>query len=166
MPHLQPKDLEAVYSALGRALWHVQYVEDALNALLTIKVDIGAPGKVTETEAKALLTKRLARPMGPAVKDAVANGLLQEADLQRLEQLKDMRDWVAHKVQRTVGDQIFSPWGRSDLLRRLEAITSEAQLMLDILLHEMKTFVESTGHQVVVQGRLSALLEADRASGA
>jgi len=164
MPTLPPKELERIYLALGRALWHLQYVEDALNALLTVKQDIGGPGRVTEQEARAMLAEQLKATMGKAVKRAEKCNLLSAEDLRRLALLKDERNWVAHKVQRTVGDWVLSPWGRLELMQRLERITSESQAMLAVVAAEMSRFVESTGHEVVVPARLAALLDADRAS--
>ena len=166
MASLPPKELERIYLALGRALWHLQYVEDALNALLTVKRDIGGPGRVTEEEARALLQKQLKETMGTAVAQAKRCELLPAEDLSRLALLKDERNWVAHKVQRTVGDLVLSPWGRLELLQRLPRITIDSQAMLELLTSEVRRFVEASGHTVVVPPRLAALLEADRASAA
>ena len=166
MPTLPPKETERIYLALGRALWHLQYVEDALNALLTVKQDIGGPGLFTEAEARAMLAKQLKATLGQAVKRAEKCALLPAEELSRLAHLKNERNWVAHKVQRTVGDSVLSPWGRLELLQRLERVTSESQAMLEIVVSEMRRFVGSTGHEVVVPARLAALLAADRASAA
>jgi CRISPR/Cas system-associated endoribonuclease Cas2 len=166
MPRLPPDEMQRVYVALGRAMWHLQYVEEALNALLTVKHEIGGPGRATEEEARGKLTKRHRVTMGPSVKLARDSRLLAEEELDRLERLKSERDWVAHKVQRSVGDEILSPWGRLELVRRLNRITSESQSALSALIEEMRSFVGSAGHAVVIPERLNALLEADRASGA
>ena len=166
MPTLPPKEIERIYLALGRALWHLQYVEDALNALLTVKQDIGGAGRFTEAEARAMLTDQLKATMGQAVKRAKACALLPAEDVRRLARLKDERNWVAHKVQRTVGDSVLSPWGRLELIQRLERVTSESQAMLEVVVSEMRRFVGTTGHEVVVPARLAALLAADRASAA
>ena len=165
-PKLPPEELQRLYAALGRALWHLQCVEDALNVLLTVKHEIGGPGLVTETEARALLTKRRRTTMGPSVKLARQTQLISDEELERLERLKTERDWVAHKVQYSAGDSILSPWGRLDLLRRLNQITSESQATLSVLVDEMRRFVGSTGNDVVVPARLAAMIEADRASEA
>ena len=166
MPTLPPKELQRIYVALGRTLWHLQYVEDALHALVTVKLDIAGPGRFTEKEARAMLTKRLRSTMGPAVKIARDHQLLPIEYLDRLTHLKAERDWVVHKVQRTIGDEVLSPWGRLELIRRLDSITTEGQAVLSALVTEMQLFVGSTGHEVVVPARLGALLEADRAGGA
>ena len=163
LPH---KEIERIYLALGRALWHLQYVEDALNALITIKQDIGGPGRFTDAEARAMLTEQLKATMGQAVRRAEKCALLPAEDLRRLAYLKDERNWVAHKVQRTVGDSVLSPWGRLELLQRLEHITTESQVLLKVVASEMQRFVGSTGHELVVSARLTALLAADRASAA
>ena len=100
--------------------------------------------------------------MGPAVKLAKETKLISEADLSLLEKLKAERDWVAHKVQHTAGDSVLSPWGRLELIRRLDQIATESQAILAVLIDEMQRFVESTGHEIVTSPRLAAFLEADR----
>jgi hypothetical protein len=65
-----------------------------------------------------------------------------------------------------VGDDVLSPWGRLELVRRLDHITKDSQATLSALVDEMRRIVGNAGHEVVVPPRLDALLEADRASGA
>jgi hypothetical protein len=154
MANLPIVELQRIYAALGRCLWHLQYVEDALNALLTVKHDVGGPGRYTENEARAMLAKRMRSTMGPAVKLAHDKLLLPQDTLNRLARLKIERNWVAHKVQRTVGDEVLSPWGRMELVRSLDKTTEDSQVMLEELITEMQRFVGSTGHEVVVPERL------------
>lgn len=37
---MHPEELEILYRYIGKCIWHIQYVEDALHTLLTLKIEI------------------------------------------------------------------------------------------------------------------------------
>ena len=159
-------DLDQIYTAIGRAIWHVQYAEDALNALITIKRDVGTPGKVTAQEASNLLKGHRRNTLGTSIRLARESRLVSDALLQQLMWLKNERDWIVHRSQYSVGDAVLKDSGRSNLVLRLDTFVKESAGITAMLMEEMRGFVAAEGHDVVIAERFNALKRADPVIGA
>ena len=150
-----------MYAAIGRAIWNVQYIEDVLNSLITIK-QTGGPGRATNAEALAILKKHRRNTLGTSVRIAKEGQLLSSELLEGLAHLKTERDWLVHRCQHSVGDLILSPWGQSEIVRRASAANIEALALLPILVEQLAAFVGKDGHALVVSERLQSLLAASQ----
>ena len=155
-----------MYAAIGRAIWHVQYVEEVLNTLITIKRDVGGPGRLTDEEAKAILKKHRWNTLGTSVRIARESQLVPEALLARLSHLKSERDWIVHRCRLSAGELVQSPWGRSDVIGRASAANLDALELLPVLVQELQAFVGKDGHELNVSPSLQALLRAGESGGA
>lgn len=67
---MHPEELETLYRSIGKCIWHIQYVEDALHTLLTLKIEIKTPGAVPEDKAYELLKKHRRATLGTALRTA------------------------------------------------------------------------------------------------
>jgi hypothetical protein len=155
-----------MYAAIGRAIWHVQYVEEVLNTLITIKRDVGGPGRLTHEEATTILKKHRWNTLGTSVRIARESQLVPADLLARLSHLKSERDWLVHRCRLSVGELVKSPWGRSDVIRRASSTNHEALEILPALVQQLQEFVGRDGHELNVSPSLQALLRPGESGGA
>ncbi|QBB71141.1 hypothetical protein ELE36_12690 [Pseudolysobacter antarcticus] len=145
---ISPDELDSLYCSIGKCVWHLQYVEDALQTLLTLKVDIKAPGGVTEAEAKELLAKHRRATLGTSLRTAEKHNALPMEVMSRLSQFKEERDWLVHKSVNKDGEGLYTSEGRSAIFGRLNAFVDEAMSLQRALGLEVATFIESHGLSV------------------
>ena len=142
---INPEELEALYHDIGKGIWHLQYVEDALSTLLALKVDVKTPGQVNHAEAVKLLAKHRRNTLGTSLRIAKENSALA-ADLQaRLTQFKDERDWLVHRSQNTHGELLYTEVGRAETFNRVASFVSEAQALQQAIINEVASFAQSHG---------------------
>ena len=138
-------ELECLYMSLGRGVWHLQYVEDALNTLITIKHEVKTPGRVSKVEANALLAKHRQNTLGTSLKITKAESLLPSSLLDELSKFKDERDWLVHRSQNSHGDLLYTDAGRAKTFARLDAFAEEALRLQTAVLQEIDLFVAAAG---------------------
>ncbi|WP_339847518.1 hypothetical protein [uncultured Halopseudomonas sp.] len=142
---LTPDELDLLYSSVGRCIWHIQYLEDVLHTLLTMKVEIREPGRVTAVEASELLAKHRRASLGTALGTAEKHGALQPELLADLRLLKDERDWLVHRSMHQDGDSLYTDEGRSGVLSRLEALMQKTLHLKGKILAETEVFCAGHG---------------------
>ena len=133
----------------------LQYVEDALQTLITIKVEIRTPGRLSFSEGQALLAKHRRSTFGTSLKIVREKSLVSPDLLERLERFKDERDWLVHRSQQSYGDRLYTEPGREDMFRRLENFEGEASALQKAVLAEIDSFVSSSGVDVAVARALA-----------
>ena len=142
---IHPEELESLYHSIGKCIWHIQYVEDALHTLLTLKIEIKLPGAVSEQKANELLKKHRRATLGTALRTAKENSALPKDIFARLTNLKEERDWLVHRSQHQDGDTLYTDAGRQSVFERLEALQAEAVSLQPALAEQIRIFVESHG---------------------
>ena len=139
------EEQEALYRSIGRCIWHIQYVEDALHTLLSLKVEIKTPGAVAEDMAHELLKKHRRATLGTALRTARDNNSLPQDLFSRLLNLKEERDWLVHRSQHQDGYSLYTDVGRQAVFQRLEALLNEAVSLQPAIAEQILLFVESHG---------------------
>ncbi|MCQ4251780.1 hypothetical protein NA644_20950 [Pseudomonas stutzeri] len=142
---MHPEELEILYRYIGKCIWHIQYVEDALHTLLTLKIEIKTPGAVPEDKAYELLKKHRRATLGTALRTAKENNSLPQGLFSRLSNLKEERDWLVHRSQHQDADTLYTDVGRQTVFQRLEALQAEAVSLQPAIAEQIRLFVESHG---------------------
>jgi len=153
---INSEELERLYSSLGRGVWHLQYVEDALNTLITIKHEVKTPGRIPEADARALLDKHRGNTLGTSLKVIRAQSLVSPELLDDLTRFKEERDWLVHRSQTSHGDLLYTDAGRAETFTRLEEFTEEARRLQTALLQDISTFVSAAGLDVAAAENMAA----------
>ena len=148
-------ELERLYASIGRGVWHLQYVEDALNTLITIKHEVKTPARIPEAEARSLLEKHRRNTLGTSLKLARTEDLLEATLLNELTKFKDERDWLVHRSQNSHGDLLYTDAGRIETITRLDAFTDHARQLQTALLQEVNRFVAAAGLDVAAAERMA-----------
>lgn len=142
---ISPDELQGLFAAIGQAIWHLQYVEDALQTLLTMKVDIRTPGAVDASQAQQLLSKNRRHTLGTALRIAEERGALPDALLSRAKVFKEERDWLVHRSRQEDGDGLYTDAGRDQIFMRLNGFREEAIYLRDALLADIGDFITCHG---------------------
>ncbi len=142
---ISPDELDDLYYLIGKCIWYVQYVEDALHTLLALKVEIKIPGVVAEEQANNFLAKHRRSTLGTALRIAKEHNALPESLFNRLAKLKEERDWLVHRSQNQDGRNLYTDSGRKDVLERLESLYEETKLLQSEVADQVHAFVLSCG---------------------
>ncbi|MBK1695403.1 hypothetical protein CKO09_11740 [Chromatium weissei] len=62
------EELQQLYVLTGRGIWHLQYLESAINILITLKKDIKHLSSVSLEEANIIHSKNKANTLGASLK--------------------------------------------------------------------------------------------------
>jgi len=150
------EELDALYRGIGRGVWSLQYVEDALQMLITLKVDIKTPGRVNLSQGKVLLAKHRRNTLGTSLKIIREQSLVGPHLLERLSAFKEERDWLVHRSQQSHGDLLYTDAGRAEMFTRLESFDTEAGLLQTEILGEIDKFAASQGANVAAARVMAA----------
>jgi len=150
-----PDELERLYLSIGKGVWHLQYVEDALQTLITMKHEVRVPGRVSEQEGRELLAKHRRNTLGTSLKIVRDHGLVPQPILDRLSTFKDERDWLIHRSQNSHGDLLYTDAGRAETFARLAAFIEEARVLQTALLDDINAFVAAAGLDVAAAERMA-----------
>jgi hypothetical protein len=67
---INEKELQVLYSSIGKGIWHLQNLEDALHTCITVKRDIRVRGSVPPEKAEAILLRHRGNTLGKSLKIA------------------------------------------------------------------------------------------------
>ena len=142
---LTPDELDALYREIGKGVWHLQYVEDALNTLITLKVEMKSPGRVSHNEAQEMLAKHRRNTLGTSLRIAREQSVVS-ADLKvRLSHFKGERDWLVHRSLNTNGELLYTDEGRTQTFQRLAQFSVEAKALQHDIANEIALFAQNHG---------------------
>lgn len=131
----------SLYVLIGEAVCAVQHVEDALSHFIVLK-------KVTpplKQEADQLLDKHRSHTLGRAIKIGEKAGLYTDTLQQELSKFLSERNWLIHKSIAQDRDEWDLNTSRNQLFRRIKAITTHAQKLVQMIEEDMIEFSESKG---------------------
>ena len=145
MGRMNAEELGTLYRLIGKGIWHLQHLEDALSTCITVKSDIKARGAMGEAQAAALLTKRRSHTLGTALRIAREGQVLSPSSQDRLERFKEERDWLVHRSLHENGDDLYRDEMRYFLFDRLAAFSEEALNLQRLIAAELEEFVVAQG---------------------
>jgi len=145
-------ELADLFHQAGKCLWHLLYLEHALQHLLVLKVDLAQGTGRTQQQVEEFLEKRRGATLGNAIRDAEKNEVLPSSLLKTLRNLKGERDWLIHKALNQHGDALYTSEGRDLVFSRLKKLAQDAiDLQLSVAKHSLRGLdpvkIESTAQQ-------------------
>ena len=142
---MNSEELEALYSAVGKCIWNIQYLEDGLHTYFAMKVDLHVEAPLSEDKAYEILSKHRRANLGTALGTAERNNVLPSALLADLRTLKEERDWLVHRSMHQDGEKLYTDEGRTMVFRRLEGLMLNSISLKKGLMLEVDKFCESRG---------------------
>lgn len=138
-------ELNILYALIGKGIWHLQNLEDALHTYITIKRDIKVRGSIPLEKAMELLEKNRGKVLGASIKDAKEEQIFSPLLQERLEKFKEERNWLVHRSVHQNGDDLYVDELRYALMERIEAFSDEAIELQKLISKESEDFFVSQG---------------------
>lgn len=142
---INPEELNVLYELIGKAIWHLQHVEDALATYITVKRDIKTRGGKPATEAESILAKHRTSTLGTALRASREAEVLSQSLQERLEKFKNERDWLVHRSLHQNGKDLYEDEKRYPLMQRVDEFSKEALALQRAIAAELEEFVVSQG---------------------
>lgn len=142
---LNPDELDFLYREIGKGIWHLQYVEDALHTLITLKVEVKTPGRVTQGKAQQLLAKHRRNTLGTSLRIAKENNVVTSSLEAKLVHFKEERDWLVHRSLNSHRELLYTDEGRVEMFERLAKFLSEAKALQHNIVDELALFAKRHG---------------------
>lgn len=142
---MNSEELEALYSAVGKCIWHIQYLEDVLHTYLAMKVDLQGQAPVSADKAYEILAKHRRANLGTALGIAERNNVLPSTLLADLRKLKEERDWLVHRSMHQDGENLYTDEGRAKVFQRLECLKLNSISIKKSIMIEAERFCENKG---------------------
>lgn len=131
----------SLYCFVGESLCAVQHVEDALSHSIVLK----KTKPQLRSKADQLLEEHRSYTLGKAIKIAEQACLYPESLQQELKEFLLERNWLIHKSIAQSRDEWDLNISREKLIRRIKAITTQAQKLLQLIEDDLIRFSEANG---------------------
>lgn len=143
---MTPWELEEVYTSIGKAVWHLQFLEDVLVTYVTMRLRIKQP--TTLETAMDTLTRERKKTLGSLFSDAQAGGLIQGDVATAFRLLVDQRNWLIHRSMHECNDGLYRDVERESFVNRLDALTEEAIRLKKLLYNDVRSWLAAQGVDV------------------
>jgi hypothetical protein len=118
--------LSYLHHQIGKAVWYLQYVEEALGYLYIIKGVITEPYSMSEEEARLKLNNAQTATLGSLLGKIEKQNLIINPLLTDLKNLNKVRRWLIHKSLIESGDDLYTEDGRKRTFDKIENFIKEA----------------------------------------
>ena len=139
------EELQQLYVLTGRGIWHLQYLESAINMLITLKKDIKYPSSVSLEEANRIHSKNKANTLGVSLKIVEEENLVSDELLGMLKDFKEERNWLVHRSLDQNGEDLYLDELRYILIKRIESFSANAIKLRKLVSDEVIDFNVSKG---------------------
>ena len=139
-------ELEFFYKATGEAIWHLQYVEDALcKYYVVVCIHFGCDG-VNRENAEAVCAKVGRKTLGQLIGFLERTGRAPDAMLSDLKDFNTLRKWVVHNSMRENGSDLYTDEGREAFAKKLLIFGEMARSIHNGISDSLMHLVTAAGH--------------------
>lgn len=138
------EELLVFYAAIGKSVWMLQNVEDALHVYVVLKTKVERPGGITEAEAELHLAKQRAHPLGRSLGMAENGNVLSHELHAELKEFKEERDWLVHRSIQD-RDDLYVDGKREAMIKRIMELSEWALRLQKKICEELVTYGDSLG---------------------
>ena len=141
-------ELGDFYRRIGAAIWHLQYLEDALVNFLCLKTvhERRCSGEtVSMPDAQALISEQRKVTLGPLIKSCTSRKIIQPKNRARFDAFKIERDWLVHRSMIESGDDLYHEVKRNAVFSRIAAIQEEARSLGSVMFQDLQSWVATHG---------------------
>ena len=157
-------ELADFYQRIGAAIWHVQYLEDALASFLTMKLSHQARCAGTvfgPQEAADLLASKRRMTFGPLLESALSHKVVRRDHKTEFDTFKEERHWLVHRSMVENGDDLYLQSTRTGVLDRITRIQEEAIRLKKVVAADLEAWAVAHGvdARVVYEQAAEAILK-------
>lgn len=147
---MTPDELNDLYHAIGKAVWHLQYVEEGLSYLYLYKAKFKKASSVNEDEAEKALQSVQKKTLGGLINEVIKKQVAPQDLAFRLERFNADRRWLIHKSLIEDGDSLYSQSGRGEVFARINNFIEDAIGLQKDIGKEIDEYCSSIGMKVSV----------------
>ena len=138
-------ELSCLHHQIGKAVWYLQYVEEALGYLYVVKGVIVEPYSMSQKDAEQNLRKTQTKTLGSLLKAIETRSLIKDALLTDLKNFNMARRWLIHKSLIESGDELYTDSGRKCTFDRIENFITEVIRLQKLIGSETTSYCVSKG---------------------
>lgn len=143
---MTPYELDEVFASIGKAVWHLQFLEDVLVTSVTMRLRIRRP---TDLQAgMEALAKERKKTLGTLCREAEQADLVQGDVAAAFRLLVDERNWLIHRSMHECNDGLYALAKRDAFIKRLDALTDESIRLKKQLYESAKRWLAEQGVEV------------------
>lgn len=137
-PQQQASEL---YTLLGRAVWSIQHLEDALNTAIAIK----DPRATNRTEGDKIRNSNRELPLGRAIGRAEKEKTFDKDFQKKLKDFLKERNWLIHRCMHESVDDAGAILDEKKLFTKIRGIELTALSLKEAIEIDMLNFCEANG---------------------
>lgn len=137
-------ELFVFFTAIGKGIWMLQSVEDALHVYVVLKTRMKRPGCIMEAEAEVQLAKQRALTLGRSLGIAEKSDVLSPELHAELKDFKEERDWLVHRSIQD-RDDLYVDEKRAAMIKRIMEFSGWALNLQKKVCEELETYGASLG---------------------
>ena len=144
-------ELADFYRRIGAAVWHLQYLEDAIVSFLAMKIIYErrcAGQAITADDAQTLLADKRRITLGPLIEACIKRKVIQPAHRARFEAFKIERHWLVHRSMVESGDHLYDDGARTIVFSRIASVQQEAISLKGFIVSDLESWVAAHGVDV------------------
>jgi hypothetical protein len=111
-------------SAIGSAVWHLQFLEDVLVTYVTMRLKIERP--LSMEKAREILAEQRKKTLGALLKDARQANIVEGEMKEAFGVLLEERNWLVHSSMHESTDTLYTEQGKNALITRLRILEDRA----------------------------------------
>lgn len=141
-------ELGEFYTLIGRAIWHVQHLEDAMVTFLSVKIiheDRCAGQAITPAAAQILLADKRKITLGPLIESCRSRKIIQPEHQPRFAAFRVERHWLVHQSMIENGDDLYVDATRNAIFKRIAAIEEEAISLKQLVFRDYESWMVARG---------------------
>ena len=136
---INEEELDSFYRAIGAAVWHIQYFEDALVSFVVMKRHKRNP--TPEREAYDRLERERKGTLGSIYGRAKDEGIIPKDMEVRFENFLYERNWLIHRSKAESSSDLYNDDLRMRMINRIISIQDESLKLKQFIFESMEAFV-------------------------
>ncbi len=142
-PLTPQQQASVLYTLLGRAVWSIQHLEDALNAVIAIK----DPKATNRAEADKIRSSNRELPLGRAIGRAEKEKTFDKDFQKKLKDFLRQRNWLIHRCMHESVDDAGAILDEMLLFTKIRDIELCALSLKEAIETDMLNFCEANGRK-------------------
>jgi hypothetical protein len=151
-------ELGDFYRLIGKAIWHVQHLEDVMVTFLAVKIiyeDRCAGNTATAANAQVLLEAKRKITLGPLIESCRSRKIIRLEHQPRFETFRLERHWLVHQSMIESGDDLYLDATRYVTFKRIEAVGEEAISLKKLVFGDYESWMVSHGVDTTAASQLA-----------
>ncbi|MGE0273714.1 MAG: hypothetical protein AB7M05_20995 [Alphaproteobacteria bacterium] len=137
--------LQEFYTAVGAAVWHLQFLEDVLVTYVAARLKLG--GRGAGKVGLEVLDEQRQRTLGELVRDAKSGGILVGRIEEAFEVLAE-RNWLIHRSMHEVSDGLYNDSSREAAISRVRTLADKSISLKKALYADCRIWFDAQGVDV------------------